>query len=393
MKAKLLSSLTSIFSTSILTMAIVLATSNWAFSQREAVLYRFAGNGNGVNPFAGLVRDAKGNSYGVTIGGGTYGFGAVYRVTATGVESVLYSFTGGSDGGDPGSNLVLDTAGNLYGTSQFNNVFKLTPSGALTVLHTFTGPPDGSSPYGTLIRDAHDNLYGTTQSGGAYNAGTVFEMTSTGQESVLYSFTGGADGGYPFNGGLLLAGTTLYGTTAGGGTGYGLVYKLTLKGAESVVYSFLGSTDANTPEGNLVRDKNGNIYGTTYQGGASYGSSLCPGGCGTVFQITPTGTETILHSFSNGTDGAFPYGGLVADTNGNLYGATTSGGQGCGCGTIYKVTPSGEETLLHSFKGGADGDNPVGALILDAKGNLYGATYYGGVAGSIGNGVVFKVFP
>ncbi|HEX3822434.1 MAG TPA: choice-of-anchor tandem repeat GloVer-containing protein, partial [Candidatus Sulfotelmatobacter sp.] len=211
-------------------MAIIFATSNRAFSQREAVLHRFAGNGDGVNPFAGLVRDAKGNLYGAAIGGGAYGFGAVYRITPAGVENVLYSFTGGSDGGYPNSNLVLDTAGNLYGTTLFSNVFKLTPSGTFTVLYTFTGP-DGSSPYGTLIRDAHDNLYGTTMDGGAYNEGTVFEITSTGQEIVLYSFMGGADGGSPFNGGLLLAGTTLYGTTAAGGTGYGVVYKLTLKGA------------------------------------------------------------------------------------------------------------------------------------------------------------------
>ena len=375
-----------------LTMAILLASSNWAFSQREAVLHRFTATGDGVNPVAGLVRDAKGNSYGATIAGGAYGFGAVYRVTPAGVESVLYSFTGGSDGGYPNSNLVLDTAGNLYGTTLFNNVFELTPSGALTLLHTFTGP-DGWSPYGTLIRDAHDNLYGTTMSGGAFNAGTVFEITSTGQEIVLYSFTGGADGGAPFNGGLLLAGTTLYGTTVGGGAGFGVVYKLTLKGIESVVYSFLGGTDGDTPEGNLVRDKNGNLYGNTFEGGSAYGSVLCSFGCGTVFQITPTGTEIILHSFSAGADGSFPYAGLVGDTNGNLYGATTSGGSSCNCGTVYKLTSSGTETILHSFKGGADGNDPVGALILDAKGNLYGATYYGGVAGSFGNGVVFKVLP
>ncbi|MGH9493455.1 MAG: choice-of-anchor tandem repeat GloVer-containing protein [Candidatus Sulfotelmatobacter sp.] len=385
MKVKLLSPVTSIFSTSILTMAIVLATSSWAFSQREAVLHRFAGTGDGVNPFAGVVRDAKGNLYGVTIIGGAYGFGAVYQVTPAGVESVLYSFMGGSDGGYPDSNLVLDSAGNLYGTTQFNNVFKLTPSGTLSVLHAFMGP-DGSAPYGTLIRDAHDNLYGTTQSGGAYNAGTVFEIASTGKETVLYSFTGGADGGYPFNGGLLLAGTTLYGTTAGGGTGYGVVYKVTLKATESVVYTFLGGTDGDSPEGNLVRDKNGNLFGNTFRGGAS--------DSGTVFQITPAGTETILHSFGrDGTGGYGPYGGLVADASGNLYGATTYGGNSCGCGTVYKLTPSGKETLLYAFKGGADGDDPAGALILDAKGNLYGATYYGGVVGSVGNGVVFKVFP
>lgn len=372
-----------------LTAAIVFATSTWTNAQTETVLHSFGGNGDGLNPFAGVVRDGKGNSYGTTIVGGVYGYGTVYRVSPARVEKVLYSFTGGSDGGYPDSNLVLDSAGNLYGTTQLNSVFKLTPGGTFTVLHTFTGP-DGSSPGGTLIRDTNNNLYGTTQYGGANGSGTVFEITSTGQQKVLYSFTGGVDGGYPFNGGLVLAGSTLYGTTTSGGAGYGVIYKLTLKGKESVLYSFLGGTDGNMPEGNLTRDKNGNLYGTTFWGGASYGSSLCPLGCGTVFEITPTGTETILHSFTGGTDGSTPNGGVVRDTSGNLYGATPYGGSSCNCGTVYKVTPSGETNLLYSFTGGADGSNPVGALILDAKSNLYGATYYGG---SGGNGVVFRVAP
>lgn len=389
MQEKLLSCITSIFSTLMLTAAIVFATSTWTHAQTETVLHSFGGNGDGTNPFAGVVRDGKGNSYGTTIVGGAYGYGTVYRVSPSRVESVLYSFTGGSDGGYPDSNLVLDSAGNLYGTTQLNSVFKLTPGGTFTVLHTFTGP-DGSSPGGTLIRDTNNNLYGTTQYGGAYGSGTVFEITSAGQEKVLYSFTGGADGGFPFNGGLVLAGGALYGTAASGGAGYGVIYKLTLKGKESVVYSFLGGTDGNMPEGNLVRDKSGKLYGTTFWGGASYGSSLCALGCGTVFEITPTGTKTILHSFSGGTDASTPSGGLVRDASGNLYGATPYGGDTCNCGTVYKVTPSGEETLLYSFTGGADGSNPVGALILDAKGNLYGATYYGG---SAGNGVVFRVTP
>jgi uncharacterized repeat protein (TIGR03803 family) len=384
MKEKLLSSLASM-SMAALTMAMVLATSSGALSQTEAVLHRFSAVGDGVNPFAGVVRDAKGNLYGSTIGGGAYGFGAVYQVTPTKVERVLYSFTGGSDGGYPNSNLVLDSAGNLYGTTLFSNVFKLTPSGTLTVLHNFLGSPDGSSPYGTLIRDAHGNLYGTTDDGVAYNAGTVFEIASTGQETVLYSFTGGADGGDPFQSGLLLAGTTLYGNTAGGGTGYGVIYKLTLKGAQSVIYTFQGGTDGDSPEGNLVRDKSGNLYGNTFRGGAS--------DSGTLFQLTPSGTETILHSFGGGADGSNPYGGLVGDANGNLYGATLYGGSSCGCGAVYKITSSGTETILHTFKGGADGNGPVDALILDAKGSLYGATYSGGMVGSLGNGVVFKIVP
>lgn len=250
-------------------------------SGKETVLYSFTGTGgDGSVPWGGLVRDRAGNLYGTTINGGINNWGTVFRVDTTGNETVLYSFTGGTDGGYPYAGLIRDAKGNLYGTTFFNTVFKVDGTGTLTVLYTFTGPPDGSFPFAGLVRDAKGNLYGTTYRGGSSNSGTVFKVDTAGNETVLYSFTGGADGGSPRHSSLVRdSAGNLYGTTGEGGpSDFGVVFKLDTAGNETVLHSFSGN-DGKIPYGTLVRDKAGNLYGTTYEGGA-YGG-------GVVFKIAP----------------------------------------------------------------------------------------------------------
>jgi uncharacterized repeat protein (TIGR03803 family) len=271
------------------------------------------------------------------------------KAQADATFTVLYSFKWDfADGAFPYAGVVLDAAGNLYGTtywggaSGLGTVFKLDTTGAETVLHSFNGG-DGSNP-ADLIRDANGNLYGTTQFGGASDAGTVFKLDTTGAETVLHSFVG-------------------------------------------------PPTDGLRPIAGLVRDAGGSLYGTTLAGGSS---SNCGGGCGTVFRLDTTGAETVLHSFAKKRrDGKFPYAGLVRDAAGNLYGTTVQGGasNNCvgGCGTVFRLDTTGGETLLHRFVGGSpatDGERPGAGLVRDAAGNLYGTTPQGGAYGA---GTVFKV--
>jgi uncharacterized repeat protein (TIGR03803 family) len=242
--------------------------------------------------------------------------------------------------------------------------------------------------------DAAGNLYGTTYYGGAYFGGTVFKLDTSGTETVLYNFTG-ADGLDPDGGLILDKAGNLYGTASSGGAGgFGTVFKLNTSGM-TVLYSFTGGADGSNPSSGLVMDAAGNFYGTTVFGGG-YG---CRSNCGgTVFMVDKTGKETVLYSFLGGTDGNNPYSGLVRDAAGNLYGTTLyGGGDGCagrGCGTVFMVDKTGKEIILHSFTGGTDGGSP-GDLVR-AAGNLYGITKYGGNLSCNppnGCGVVFKVTP
>ena len=288
-----------------------------------------------------------------------------------------------------------------------------TPSSSIpaySVLYSFKGTPDGASPAAGVIRDAAGNFYGTTFYGGASGWGTVFKLDTTGKETVLYSFTGGADGANPYNAGLVsdTAGN-LYGTTYYGGsvacsppTGCGVVFKVDPAGRETVLHSFTGGADGSNPNAGLVRDVAGNLYGTTGFGG-SLAACNTPYGCGVVFKVDPTGKETVLHSFAGyPTDGASgatttfnnPFYGarLVRDAAGNLY-ATTPGGGASRDGTVFKLDAAGKETVLYSFTGGADGGNPFAGLVRDTAGNLYGTAWTGGSGdcGADSCGVVFKV--
>jgi uncharacterized repeat protein (TIGR03803 family) len=265
---------------------------------KETVLYSFIRGVDGAGkPGTGVIRDAAGNLYGTTAEGGPFSSGTVFKVDTTGKETVLYYFTGGWGGTDgflPSGALIRDAAGDLYGTTQlggnysFGTVFKVDSAGIETVLYRFRGGSNGDEPVGTLIMDKAGNLYGTTQGGGTSYDGTVFKLNPVGNKTVLYSFGSGSDGSLPVAG--VIADTTgnLYGTTAyGGDFNVGTVFKLDKTGKETVLYSFTDGADGALPAAGLVRDAAGNLYGTAIFSGDS--GSLCTivGGCGVVFKIAP----------------------------------------------------------------------------------------------------------
>ena len=269
-----------------------------------------------------------------------------------GTKSTLYRFHGEADGAIPSAGLIQDSDGNLYGTAQLGGpkgggtVYKLAPERTLTVLHAFSGGSDGWGPVAPLLEDASGNFYGTTTEGGGgkncgpyTDCGTVFKIGANGTESVLHIFQGGSDGTYP--------------------------------------------------ESALILDQAGNLYGTTQQGGADCNY---PMGCGTVFKLAPDGSKTILYAFKGENDGAFPVGAFIMDMAGNIYGTTIYDGARKN-GTVFELTPGGTLTVLHAFAGGADGSGPDG-LIVDSEGNLFGATASGGgdnCAGGYGCGTVFEL--
>jgi uncharacterized repeat protein (TIGR03803 family) len=361
-----------------------------AQAQTFTVFYSFTGEG-GSFPQAGLVRDAAGNLYSTTANSGPNppSYGTVFKVRKTGKEKVLYNFTGGTDGGYPYADLVRDTAGNLYGTtteggaisdscnwsgSGCGTVFKVDANGVETVLYSFTGGTmDGCNPYGGLLRDKVGNFYGTTSNCGASGYGTVFELDTSGVETVLHNFSGGSsDGAYPTRASLVPDEEgNLYGTAYGGGSSNaGVVYGLSKSGALSVLHSFAGgTTDGCNPFGTPFMDAKGNLYGTTESCGSS--------NKGIVWKLSKKGAETVLHNFASGSsDGAYPYEGVIRDAKGNLYGNTIMGGS-TGYGTIFKLSKSGTLTVLHRFDE-ADGAFPAGRLVRDAARSLYGTTQYGG---------------
>jgi len=398
-----------------------------AQAQTLMVLHTFTGKGDGQDPDGGLIWDASGNLYGVTGSGGSFDVGTVFRIDTQGKETILHNFWSG-DGHGPSSTLVRDQTGTLYGVAFLGGtpeggecffgcgaVFKLDKTGSETVLYAFSGGADGGYPEGGLVRDDSGNLYGTTVFGGGCRpgpgCGVVFKVDTQGKETVLYTFTGiTGDSPEPL-GGLIrdkagnLYGVTLYGgvTTHCGDYGCGTVFKVDTKDNETILYRFTGGTDGGGPSGSLVPDTAGNLYGA-----AGYGGNLssCPdglyNGCGVVFKLDRTGKETVLYAFKGSPDGASPQGRLLRDKSGNFYGVTVAGGTtGCnvnqGCGTIFKVDASGVETVLYTFTGGTDGANPNGDLVMDKSGNLYGTTSSGGDpscyrAGG-GCGVVFKLTP
>jgi hypothetical protein len=385
----------------------------------ERVLHTFTGGKDGAVPIGGVVLDSAGNLYGTTFFGGdkkpancqlqSIGFapgcGVVYKLSPTAhgpwEETILYTFTGGSDGAYPASGVILDSSGSVYGTA-------------------------GAGGY----------MFACNPGGGG--CGVVFKLTPTGQgpwpESILYAFTGRADGNQPLRGLTFDARGNLYGVTHEGGDpavscfgpdfpGCGVVFELTPTPSgpwnETVLYAFAGGVDGGTPLSNVILDSGGNVYGTTTYGG-DLTAPNCPGGygydappgCGVVFELTPAGQgpwpETVLYAFTGGSDGAIPAGPLVFDTAGNLYGTTDDGGDlttpNCqstylpGCGVVFELTPADNapwtENVLYAFTDGADGGGPGSNLLFDSAGNLYGMNQYGGNAsGCDGNGcgVVFEL--
>jgi uncharacterized repeat protein (TIGR03803 family) len=382
-----------------------LGSGHWS----ESTLYSFQGNSDGIYPNGWLVFDSAGNLYGATEGGGGVGncsqsCGIAFELSPTTggwQESVLWRFTGGQDGRYPSSGLMLGSSGHLLGETyqgaDNNNglVFQLTPSAGGTWTENsavnFRNGTDGDSPQ--YLMERNGTFYGTTLRGGQHGLGTAFELTPAGggewKENVIYSFN--IEQSFDLEGisGLVADATgNLYGETFSGGKGSGLVFELSPGPngwTNKNIYEFSGGADGRYPQGGLVIDAAGNLYGTTRQGGSA--------ALGAVFKLTADAggawKESVLHNFHGyPMDGSVPYGGLVFDKNGNLYGTTSEGGSyGCvntlSCGTVYELVPnsSGQwtETIMHSFAGGAnDGGHPTRAPVLDQNGNLFGSTLAGG---------------
>jgi uncharacterized repeat protein (TIGR03803 family) len=337
------------------------------------VLYNFTGD-NGLLPSDSLVVDKAGNLYGTAPQGGAPGYGVVFKLAPDGTGTTLYSFNGGADGANPHGFLAVDPEGNLYGmtfaggATGNGTVFKLAPNGTKTVLHDFAGGKDGAGPTGGILRDKSGRLWGSTYFAGPGNDGTVFTVSPSGKERVVFGFSG-ANGNTPSAVVRDKLGN-LYGTTVKGGAGnVGTVFKITPGGAETVLYSFQDGSDGGLPGVGVVLDKSGNLYGTTLSGG--------PTANGVVFKVTPAGTETVLYGFTGGNDGGVPYGPLLLDKQGDLYGTTSESDGQSGFGVVYKLAADGSETVLHAFASGTDGGAPRGGLIADpafGRGYLFGTT-------------------
>jgi len=385
----------------VLTFLLFSISSSQAANQK--VLYTFTGGVDGGQPYqAGVVLDAAGNLYGATQFGGTYNQGTVYQLTPSPggawTETVLYSFAGIPDGEQPQGGLVIDAAGNLYGTtsnggdpnSYCGTVFKLSPSGndwSFSVLHTFTGP-DGCSPQSDLTLFNDQSILGTTAGGGCGSQGTAFTLSTSGGGYFDWCFRG-TNGEYPGGVNSWEFGTTFY----GGKQQKGNVFSLSWSNHTKVAHTFSATAKAGYwPMGNLAPQTGANgywiMYGTTSWGGV--------GGRGTVYQLAqrPTGSWAIsvLHSFAV-SDGSSPGAGPILDAAGNLYGTTQWGGPE-NAGTVFKLTPGAKnkwaQTVLYYFTGGPDGSVPTSSLMLDNAGNLYGTTNSGG---AYNQGVVYEVTP
>jgi len=352
-----------------------------------SILYNFCSAhycSDGASPNAGVIQDPSGNLYGTTWDGG-YDYGVAYKLDTAGNETVLYSFCSQRacvDGENPLSPLTRDEAGDLYGTTQYGGtgvcdgygcgtVFEIDTAGNETVLYSFTGGPDGCFPYQGLARDRFGNLYGTTVECGSSGYGTIFKVDSAGNFTLLHSFAGKpSDGAYPGDFGHLVMGKSgdLYGVTKGGGSyDHGTLYKLSKSGTLTLLHDFAGGKkDGCVPRGSVVLDEAGSLYGTTWGCGSHFGSHFS----GTIWKVSQNGKETILHSFAGyPSDGCRPAAGVARDAKGNMYGVTYY----CGAdrmGTLYKLSAKGKLTLLHSFAG-SDGANPVGDVLLTGNGTLF----------------------
>ena len=368
-----------------------------AQAQTETVIYSFNGYPDGAYPQSGLVSDAAGNFYGTTENGGvgylTYGYGTVYELSPNvgggWTENVLYRFTGGTDGAYPIGPLIVDSEGNLYGTTYqggangYGVVFELSPVGpnwTETVLYSFASGTDGANPENGLIMDPAGNLYGTTSHGGN-GLGVVFELSPSPDgwtEQIIYS---GAQGLTMDGAGNIFAvgGMTLFELSPNDSGGW----------TPTVIHTFYGGTkDGYGPDGTVALDKAGNIYGTTFYGGLQ--------ASGTIYKLTYSKkkgwTEKLLFSFKGGKGGLYPYAGVVLDPAGNLYG-TTIGGFKTDAGTAYELALVGKAAYrikILSYFTGANGSVPMGRLILNSAGNLYGTTSGGG---NYRAGAVYQITP
>lgn len=391
--------------------SVGLSSANAKTNYSEKVLYNFTGPGDGSG--WGVVGDRSGNLYGTSCANGPDGDGAVYEISATGVHSLLYSFTGGNDGSCPLSNLLL-VGDDVYGTTTAaglnggGTIFKLnTRTGKLKTLYAFVPPTDGLIPQGPLVRDSSGNLYGTAEWGGDVNCsgngregcGVVFELSAAGKYTVLHAFAAGADGINPVSGVILDSSGNLYGTTTSGDVNgvneYGTVFKINTNGELTTLYTFGGSDF--DPIGGLVLDPSGNLYGTTFWGGYSCEGADLDTSCGTIFEITAAGEYVSLYDFPEyGAKGSNPLASMLFK-DGKLYGTTNGNGafDGYYIGTVFEYDLGKKKmSILHNFSNDNpyDGANPsYGALFRDNLGNLYGTTDFTSPSG--GYGTIYELSP
>ncbi len=353
------------------------------------MLHSFLGGTlDGSQPIGGATVDASGNVYGGTLFDGPQNGGVVFKIDPAGDYTILYSFGAGPTGCFP-AGVALDTAGNLYGTangcgaSNVGLVYEIDTGGHFTVLHTFAGGADGANPYFGVVLDGAGNVYGSASHGGIRNQGLLFKLDTAGNYTVLHDFAGTAEYGAGPSGVTLDAAGNLYGTAAPNDSD-GIVYQVDTAGDYTVLHSFNGNLDGGGPVGVSV-GASGLLYGTTASGGALGG--------GVVYRLGTGGHETLLHRFTSGARGNYPLGGVIEDAAGNLYGTTIGGGDSGsynGNGVVYRIDEAGDYSLLYTFTGGLDGGDPRAGVIEDAAGNLYGTAYKGGTEGF---GVVFEISP
>jgi len=393
----------------ILLLALLFAVSSAA--QTFKVFYSFNFS-DGSSPNGDLLRDSAGNFYGTSQFGGSSNRGVVFKLDSKGKETILYTFTGGADGGIPIGRVISDAADNLYGitslggdpTCSCGTVYKLAKSGALKVLHNFKGGKDGSQNEGQpelgLVM-VNGDLYGSASFGGvsgcdgSLGCGVLFKVTQSGKETVLHRFTGQADGAFPQDLISDQAGN-IYGATGGSYKqgNEGTLFKLDTTGKFTTLYTFPGGADGISPRWRLLQNASGVFYGVTQFGGNNTKCAISSSGCGVIFAVD-VNKESTLHAFGKTVNsGEEPSGGLL-DAAGNFYGATFYGGNvnsSCtfGCGVVYGVNNSGKYSVLYRFTGGTDGALPTGSLTQDASGNLYGATFTGGNGN---NGVIYEITP
>ncbi len=370
------------------------------WTQTYRVIHNFTAKGiDGGSPFGGPVLDRQGNLFGTTYTGGRYGAGSVYKLTPHGdgwKYTSLYSFKGEADGDAPGFGTLARSNGALYGTTEGGGylgvAFKVGPCRDTCpekVMHSFGRGTDGNEPIGGVVFDEAGNFYGTTLLGGTFGNGTVYKVTPSGIETVIYNFTGGSDAVNPGAAPTLDSQGNLFGSTSFGGVnGVGAVYELSPSGSgwtETVLYSFHGLNDGQNPLGGVIVDKAGNLYGGTFDGGVNGG--------GTVYELSTSGgswTMNILYSFVGGYGG--PYNKLALDAKGSLYGATEGEGAN-GFGLVFRLKPTNgdwEFTDLYDFADGNDGGEPYGGVAVDENGNVFGTADLGG---SDNQGVIFEITP
>jgi uncharacterized repeat protein (TIGR03803 family) len=396
---------------SVLLIALLTAASSFASTFKVVFAFNFH---DGSGPNGGLIADSSGNFYGTTqFGGANYNRGVVFELTPEGKETILYSFTGQTDGGIPIGRLISDSSGNLYGitssggnaTCSCGTVFELKKNGKLKVLHAFLGGKDGSQNQGQAqlgLVMVNGDLYGSASFGGvsgcdgSLGCGVIFKVTLAGKETILHRFTAKADGAFPQD---LIADQAgnIYGETGGSyvaGNG-GTIFKISAAGKFSTLYTFPEGAKGTSPRWGLSLNSSGVFYGVTQFGGDTTTCALGSAGCGVAFSVNATNKEKVLYTFGvNAAKGDEPS-SPVLDVNGNFFGTTFYGGTvnstcSLGCGVAYELSSAGKYSVLHRFSGANDGSNPNGGLTEDTAGNIYGADTNGG---SGGNGVIYKITP